>query len=71
MFIASFIPTCFSSAICVTVVSWVSNLNLLKSLPKYLLKIFAEARDQNLLHATFLKAGFPCNLSGEIYHEYS
>ena len=40
------------------------------------MKIFAEVQDQNLLHATLLKAGsllsemFRRNLSTEIYHEY-
>ena len=53
----SFIPTCFSSTIWVKVFSWVSNLNLCRSLLKT--KTFAEVHDQNLHHAMLLKAVFP------------
>ena len=40
IFKASFIPTCFPSTIWATVFSWVSNLNLCRSLLKS--KTFAE-----------------------------
>ena len=75
IFIASFIPTCFSSKICIKVFSWVFNSYLTRSLLKS--KTFDEVRDQNLLHATLLKAvfllseEFQCSLSAEIYYEYS
>ena len=57
IFIASFIPTCFSSTIFLKVFIWVSNLNLSRSLLKS--KDIAKVQDQNLLHATLLKAVFP------------
>ena len=57
IFIASFIPTCFSSTIFLKVFIWVYNLNLSRSLIKS--KTIAKVQDQNLLHATLLKAGFP------------
>ena len=56
IFIASFIPSCFSSAIFLKVFIWVSNLNLSRSLLKR--KDIAKVQDQNLL-ATLLKAVFP------------
>ena len=70
IFIASFIPTCFSSTIFLKVFIWVSNLNLSRSLLKS--KDIAKVHDQNLVHATLLKASFPlskefqCNISAEI-----
>ena len=70
IFIASFIPTCFSSTIFLKVFIWVSNLNLPRSLLKS--EDIAKVHDQNLLHATLLKAVFPlpeefqCNISAEI-----
>ena len=73
---ASFVPTCFSSTIWVKVFSWVSNLNSCRSLAKKT-KTFAEVHDQNLHHATLLKAvlafseEFQCGLFAEIYYEYS
>ena len=75
IFIGSFIPTYFLSTICVKVTKWVSNLNLPSHCQKS--KIFTEVEDQNLHHAALLKASSPlseefrCNLSAEIYHEYS
>ena len=57
IFIASFIPTCFSSTIFLKVFIWVSNLNLSRSLLKS--KDIAKVQDQNLLHATLLKAVLP------------
>ena len=57
IFIASFIPTCFSSTIFLKVSIWVSNLNLSRSLLKS--KDIAKVQDQNLLHATLLKVVFP------------
>ena len=70
IFIVSFIPTCFSSTIFIKVFIWVSNLNLSRSLLKS--EDIAKVHDQNLLHATLLKAVFPlpeefqCNISAEI-----
>ena len=70
IFIASFVPNCFSSTIFFKVFIWVSNLNLSNSLLKS--KDIAKVHDQNLLHATLLKAVFPlpeefqCNISAEI-----
>ena len=70
VFIASFVPNCFSSKIFFKVFIWVSNLNLSNSLLKS--KDIAKVHDQNLLHATLLKAVFPlpeefqCNISAEI-----
>ena len=58
IFIASFIPTCFSSTIFLKVFIWVSNLNLPRSLLKS--EDIAKVHDQNLLHATLLKAVFHC-----------
>ena len=57
IFIASFIPTCFSSIIFLEVFIWVSNLNLSRSLLKS--KGIAKVQDQNLLYETLLKAVFP------------
>ena len=57
IFIASFFPTCFSSTIVLKVFIWVSGLNLSRSLLKS--KDIAKVQDQNLLHATLLKAVFP------------
>ena len=57
IFIASFIPTCFSSTIFLKVFIWVSNLNLSRSLVKS--EDIAKVLDQNLLHATLLKTVFP------------
>ena len=57
IFIASFIPTCFSSTIFLKVFIWVSNLNLSRSLLKS--KDIAKVQDQKLLHATLLKSVFP------------
>ena len=57
IFIASFIPTCFSSTIFLKVFIWVSNLNLSRSLLKS--KGIAKVQDQNLLYETLLKAVFP------------
>ena len=57
IFIASFIPTCFSSTIFLKVFIWVSNLNLSRSLLKS--KDIAKVQDQKLLHATLLKPVFP------------
>ena len=57
IFIASFIPTCFSSTIFLKVFIWVSNLNLSRSLLKS--KDIAKVQDQNHLYATLLKAVFP------------
>ena len=54
IFIASFIPTCFSSTIFLKVFIWVSNLNLSRSLLKS--KDIAKVQEQNLFHATLLKA---------------
>ena len=48
IFIASFILTCFSSAISFKVFIWASNLNLSTSLLKS--EGTAKVRDQNLLH---------------------
>ena len=70
IFIASFIPTCFSSAIFFKVFTRVFNLNLSTSLLKS--EDIAKAHIQNLLHTTLLKAVFPlpeefqCNISAEI-----
>ena len=70
IFIASFIPTCFSSTIFLKVFIWVSNLNLSRSLLKS--KDIAKVHDQNLVLATLLQALFPlseefqCNISAEI-----
>ena len=70
IFIASFIPTCFSSTIFLKVFIWVSNLNLSRSLLKS--KDIAKVHDQNLVHATLLKPvfllpdEFRCNISAEI-----
>ena len=61
IFIASFIPTCFSSTIFLKVFIWVSNLNLPRSLLKS--EDIAKVHDQNLLHATLLKAAFPLPVS--------
>ena len=74
--IAYFITTCFSwtATVCVKVFSWVSNLNLSKSLLKN--EDIVEVNDQNLLHATLLKAvfslpeEFQCNISTQKYHKY-
>ena len=55
---ASFIPTCFSSAIWVKVFSWVSNFNFMQVIAEKT-KTFADVHDQNILHATLLKAVFP------------
>ena len=69
IFIASFIPTCFSSTTFFKVFIWVSNLNLSRSLLKS--EDIAKIHDQNLLHATLLNAVFPlpekfqCNISAE------
>ena len=57
IFIASFVPTCFSSTIFYKVFIWVSNLDLSKSLLKS--EDIAKVHDQNLLQATLLKAVFP------------
>ena len=57
IFIASFIPTCFSSTIFLKVFIWVSNLSLSRSLLKS--KDIAKVQDQKLLHATLLKPVFP------------
>ena len=69
-FIASFIPTCFSSTIFFQqVFILVSNLNLSRSLLKS--EDIAKVHDQNLLYTTLLKAVFPlpeefqCNISAE------
>ena len=56
IFIASFVPNCFSSTIFFKVFIWVSNLNLSNSLLKS--KDIAKVNDQNL-HAKLLKAAFP------------
>ena len=70
IFIASFIPACFSSTIFFKVFIWVSNLNLATLLLK--IEGIAKVQDQNLLHTTLLKAVFPlpeefqCNISAEI-----
>ena len=69
-FIASFVPIYFSSTIFLKVFIWVSNLNLPRSLLKS--EDIAKVHDQNLLHATLLKAvfllseEFQCNISVEI-----
>ena len=69
-FIASFVPNCFSSTLFFKVLVQVSNLNLSNSLLKS--EDIAKVHDQNLLHATLLKAVFPlpeefqCNISAEI-----
>ena len=57
IFIAPFILNCFSSTIFLKAFIWVSTLNLSRSLLKS--KDVAKVQDQNLLHATFLKAVFP------------
>ena len=70
IFIASFVPNCFSSTIFFKAFIQVSNLNLFNSLLKS--EDIAKVHDQNLLHATLLKAIFPlpeefqCNISAEI-----
>ena len=71
IFIVSFIPTCFSSAIFFKDFIWISNLNLSRSLLKS--EDIAKVHGQNI-HATLLKAVFPlalpekfhCNISAEI-----
>ena len=70
-FIASFTPICFSSRIFFKVFTWVSNLNLSRSLLKS--KDIAKVHDENI-NAKLLKAVFPltlpetfqCNISPEI-----
>ena len=57
IFIASFIPTCFLSTIFLKVFISVGNLNLSRSSLKS--KDVAKVQDQNLLHATLLKAVLP------------
>ena len=57
IFIASFVPNCFSSTIFFKVFIQVSNLNLSNSLLKS--EDIAIVHDQNLLHATLLKEVFP------------
>ena len=64
VFIASFIPTCFSSTTFFKVFIWVSNLNLSRSLLKS--EDIAKVHDQNLLHATLLKAVFHCLKSFDV-----
>ena len=69
IFIASFIPTCFSSPIFFKVFIWVSNLDLSMSLLKS--KGIAKVDDQNLLQDAFkevfpLPEEFQCNISTEI-----
>ena len=70
IFIASFIPTYFSSTLFFKVFIWVSNLNLSTSLIKS--EAIAKVHDQNFLYTTFLKAvftlpeEFQCNISAEI-----
>ena len=72
---ASFIPTCFSSTMWVKVFSWVSNLNLSRSLLKN--EDICWSSWLNLHHATLLKAVLPFSnefqfgLFSEIYYEYS
>ena len=56
IFIASFIPA-FFHRLFLKVFIWVSNLNLSRSLLKS--KDIAKVQDQNLLHATLLKAVLP------------
>ena len=76
IFIASFIPTCFSSIIFLEVFIWVSNLNLSRSLLKT--KDIAKVQDQNLLHATLLKGVIrklacslmPCNDRKHVFAIY-
>ena len=53
IFIASFIPAFFSSAIFLKVFIWVSNLNLSRSLLKS--KGIAKVQDRNLLLTTLLQ----------------
>ena len=71
----SFIPTTFLSTIRVEGFSWVSNLNLCRSLLKS--KDLCWSSWPNLLHTTLLKAVFPLSeefrwgLFAEIYYEYS
>ena len=56
VFIASFFPTCFLLTIFLKVFTWVSNLNLSRSLLNS--KYIAKVQDQNLLHATLLRGVF-------------
>ena len=70
IFIASFVPNCFSSTIFFKVFILVSNLDLSNSLRKS--EDIAKVHDQNHLHPTLLKAVFPfpeefqCNICVEI-----
>ena len=64
IFIASFIPACFSSPIFLKVLIWVYNLNLSRSLLKC--KDIAKIQDQNLFHAKFLKTVFYCRKSFKV-----
>ena len=70
IFIISFVPNCFSSAIFLKVFILVSDLNLSNLLLKS--EDIANVRDQNLLHGTLLKAVFQlpgehqCNIFAEI-----
>ena len=57
IFVVSFISTCFLSAIFFKVFMWVTDLNLFRSLLKS--EDVAKVHDQNILHATLLKAVFP------------
>ena len=57
IFIASFVPNCFSATIFLIVFFLVSNLNLSNSLQKS--EDIAKVHDQNLLDPTLLKAAFP------------
>ena len=68
IFIASFIPTCFSSTIFFK--DLFESVNLSRSLLKT--EDIAKVHEKNLLHATFLKplfllpGEFQCNISAEI-----
>ena len=57
IFIVSFISTCFLSTIFFKVFTWVADLNLFRPLLKS--EDIAKVHDQNILHATLLKAVFP------------
>ena len=69
IFIAYFVPNCFSSRIFFKIFILVSNLNLCNS--SQTSKVIAKVHDQNLLHQTLLKAKIPlpeefqCNISAE------
>ena len=59
VFIASFVPNCFSATIFFKVFIWISNLNLSRSLLKS--KDIAKVHDE-----IFFRQEFQCNISAEI-----